>query len=209
MRRLGSGQLIVATHNTGKLAEMAALLEPFGVTVAGAGALGLPEPEETEATYLGNARIKAHAAAKATGHPCLADDSGIEVDALDGAPGVWTADWAMRPDGTRDFGMAMRRTWAELERRSAAEPRTARFRATLVLAWPDGEDAVFEGIAEGRLVWPPRGAAGHGYDPMFVPAGQDRTFAEMPEAEKNLLSHRADALRKFVTAMLDVRARGG
>ena len=202
MRRLGTGKLVVATHNAGKLAEMAALLAPYGVDVVGAAAMGLPEPEETEDSYLGNARIKAHAAARATGLPCLADDSGIEVDGLGGAPGVRTADWAMTPDGRRDFAMAMRRTWEALEERAIAEPRTARFRATLVLAWPDGQDIVFEGTSEGRLVWPPRGVMGHGYDPMFVPAGHSRTFAEMPEAEKNAISHRADALRRFVGTVL-------
>ncbi|MFZ5708897.1 MAG: non-canonical purine NTP pyrophosphatase [Pseudomonadota bacterium] len=202
MRRLGGDRLVVATHNPGKLAEMADLLAPWGIAVVGAGELGLPEPEETESTYVGNARIKAHAAARATGLPCLADDSGIEVDGLDGAPGVRTADWAVTPDGSRNFVMAMRRTWAELERRRTPEPRTARFRATLVLAWPDGHDVVFEGISEGCLVWPMRGEGGHGYDPMFVPAGQDRTFAEMSAEEKGRLSHRADALRKFTAVML-------
>ncbi|MFN0114840.1 MAG: non-canonical purine NTP pyrophosphatase [Paracoccaceae bacterium] len=202
MRRLARGPLVVATHNSGKLAEMAALLAPHGIVVRGAGELGLAEPEETEETYLGNARIKAHAAARATGLPCLADDSGIEVDQLGGAPGVRTADWAGVPGGGRDFLRAMTRTWDALERLGAPEPRTARFRATLVLAWPDGGEAVFEGVAEGRLVWPPRGAEGHGYDPIFVPGGQERTFGEMPEDEKNRLSHRAAALRLFVAAAL-------
>lgn len=200
------GRLVIATHNAGKLEEMAALLSPHGIAVVGAAALGLAEPAETEATYAGNARIKARTAVAATGLPCLADDSGIEVDGLDGQPGVRTADWAMTADGSRDFGLAMRRTWAELERCAAPEPRTARFRATLVLAFQDGQDLVFEGKSEGRLVWPPRGALGHGYDPMFVPVGHDRTFAEMTPDEKNAISHRADALRKFVAAV--VRGRG-
>ena len=206
MKQLDVGQLVVATHNAGKLAEMAAFLAPFGIAVVGAGTLGLPEPAETEDSYVGNARIKAHAAARATGLPCLADDSGIEVDGLDGAPGVRTADWAVQADGTRDFGLAMRRTWDELEVRAVPMPRTARFRATLVLAWPDGTDEVFEGVSEGHLVWPPRGIAGHGYDPMFVPNGEERTFAEMSDAEKNSMSHRADAFRRFADAVLSVPA---
>jgi len=197
MARLIGDRLLVATHNAGKLEEMAALLAPFGVQVVGAAELGLPEPEETESTFVGNARIKAHAAAKATGLPALADDSGIEVDALDGAPGVYTADWAETPNG-RDFGMAMTRTWAECEAKAAPLPRTARFRSTLVLAWPDGSDQVFEGKVEGTLVWPMRGAQGHGYDPMFMPVGHDVTFAEMDPALKNTISHRADAFAKFV-----------
>ncbi len=202
MRRLTGGRLLIATHNAGKLAEFAALLAPFGIAPVGAGELGLPEPDETEETYVGNARIKAHAAAKAAGIPALADDSGIEVDGLNGAPGVHTADWAVTPAG-RDFRVAMERTWAALETAAAPHPRKARFRATFVLAWPDGEDAVFEGQVAGQVVWPPRGASGHGYDPMFVPDGHVITFAEMAVAEKDQISHRADAFRKF-SAILGV-----
>jgi XTP/dITP diphosphohydrolase len=196
MRRLAGDRLLIATHNAGKLAEFAALLAPHGITPVGAVSLGLAEPEETEETYVGNARIKAHAAAKAAGMPALADDSGIEVDGLDGAPGVHTADWAVTPGG-RDFGVAMERTWAALEAVDAPYQRRARFRATFVLAWPDGEEAVFEGQVAGQVVWPPRGASGHGYDPMFVPDGHVITFAEMGVAEKDRISHRADAFRKF------------
>ena len=197
-----SGQrILVATHNRGKLEEMAQLFAPFGIAVEGAADRGLPEPEETEDTFVGNARIKAHAAARATGLPALADDSGIEVEALGGAPGVRTADWAILPGGGRDFAMAMRRTWDALEAVSAPVPRRARFRATLVLAWPDGRDEVFEGEVCGDLVWPPRGAMGHGYDPMFRPGGETRTFAEMSADEKNCLSHRADAFRKLTRWM--------
>ncbi|GAB4381899.1 RdgB/HAM1 family non-canonical purine NTP pyrophosphatase [Albidovulum sp.] len=205
MRRFTGDRLLVATHNRGKLEEIAALLEPYGIACIGAAELGLPEPEETETTFLGNARIKAHAAARATGLPALADDSGIEVDGLGGAPGVHTADWAETPRG-RDFEQAMRRTWEALEAAKAPYPRTARFRATLVLAWPDGHDEVFEGKVEGEVVWPMRGARGHGYDPMFQPAGHDRTFAEMPAAEKNRISHRADAFARLV-ACFEGRAR--
>ena len=197
MRRFTGDRLLVATHNQGKLEEIAALLEPFGITCVGAAELGLPEPEETESTFVGNARIKAHAAAQATGLPALADDSGIEVDGLGGAPGVYTADWAATPRG-RDFVQAMTRTWEELERAGAPYPRTARFRATMVLAWPHGHDEVFEGKVEGQVVWPMRGRQGHGYDPMFQPEGHAITFAEMDAAEKNRISHRADAFGKLV-----------
>ena len=197
MRKFGGDRLLVATHNKGKLEEIAALLAPYGITCVSAGDLGLAEPEETESTFVGNARIKAHAAVKATGLPALADDSGIEVDGLGGAPGVYTADWAMTPTG-RDFIMAMERTWRELEAANAPYPRRARFRATMVLAWPDGHDEVFEGKVDGQVVWPMRGKQGHGYDPMFQPDGYDLTFAEMDADEKNRISHRADAFAKLV-----------
>lgn len=203
MRKFQGDKLLVATHNKGKLEEIAALLAPFGISCVSAADMGLPEPAETESTFIGNARIKAHAAAKATGLPALADDSGIEVDGLGGRPGVYTADWAMMPGGGRDFHMAMSRTWAELETVSAPYPRRARFRATMVLAWPDGHDDVFEGKVEGQVVWPLRGAEGHGYDPMFQPDGHEFTFAEMDATEKNRISHRADAFRKLAAAFGD------
>jgi XTP/dITP diphosphohydrolase len=198
MRKFTKKRLLVATHNKGKLAEIAALLAPFGIECVGAAEMNLPEPAETETSFVGNARIKAHAAAKATGLPALSDDSGIEVDCLGGAPGVYTADWAETPTG-RDFTMAMTKTWEACDKIAAPEPRSARFRSTLVLAWPDGHDEVFEGKVEGHLVWPMRGALGHGYDPMFQPEGYDITFAEMDPAKKNEISHRADAFRKLVT----------
>lgn len=198
MRKFAEKRLLVATHNKGKLEEMTALLAPFGIECIGAAAMNLPEPEETETTFIGNARIKAHAAVKATGLPALSDDSGIEVDCLGGAPGVYTADWAETPNG-RDFTLAMTKTWDACEKAEAPEPRLARFRSTLVLAWPDGHDEVFEGKVEGALVWPMRGAAGHGYDPMFQPEGFDITFAEMDAAKKNEISHRADAFNKLIT----------
>ena len=197
MRGFSGKELLVATHNAGKLDEISALLAPYGITCVGAKAKALIEPEETETTFVGNARIKAHAAAKATGLPALADDSGIEVDGLGGAPGVYTADWAETPSG-RDFLKAMTRTWEELENAQAPYPRTARFRATMVLAWPDGHDEVFEGKVEGQVVWPMRGKQGHGYDPMFQPDGYEQTFAEMDPDLKNRISHRADAFRKLV-----------
>lgn len=197
MRKFAGDRLLVATHNAGKLEEIADLLRPFAVTVVSAGALGLPEPAETETTFIGNARIKAHAGAKASGLPTLADDSGITVDGLQGAPGVYTADWAETPQG-RDFVMAMTRVWAALETSAAPFPRLAQFRCTLVLAWPDGSDAVFEGMMPGQVVWPMRGNQGHGYDPMFQPDGYDQTFGEMDRWEKNKISHRAEAFRKLV-----------
>jgi XTP/dITP diphosphohydrolase len=201
-RRLDSLELVVATHNSGKLEEIRHLLAPYPVAVLSAGELALPEPEETESTFLGNARIKAHAAATASGLPALADDSGIEVDALGGAPGVYTADWAETPEG-RNFVHAMTRTWDALEAAEATYPRTARFRCTLVLAWPDGHEEVFEGKIEGQCVWPMRGEQGHGYDPMFQPTGKDITLGEMDRWEKNRISHRGDAFRKMVAACLD------
>lgn len=197
MRKFDSKTLLVATHNKGKLEEIAHLLDPFGVSVTSAAEMGLPEPAETEDSFVGNARIKAHAAARATGLPALADDSGICVDALGGQPGVYTADWAETPTG-RDFHMAMTRTWAALEDVQAPYPRRAQFRCTLVLAWPDGEDAVFEGIVPGQIVWPMRGEEGHGYDPIFQPDGFDITFGEMDRWQKNKMSHRADAFRKLI-----------
>lgn len=196
IRKFSGDTLLIATHNQGKLDEMAQLLAPFGITVVGAAEMNLPEPKETETTFAGNARIKAHAAAQATSLPALSDDSGIEIDALNGAPGVYTADWAETPQG-RDFVMAMTRTHNELEALNAPQPRTARFCCTLVIAWPDGHDEVFPGVMPGRVVWPMRGDQGHGYDPIFVPVGYDITFGEMDAHEKNRISHRADAVAKF------------
>ncbi|MGR3563332.1 MAG: RdgB/HAM1 family non-canonical purine NTP pyrophosphatase [Heliomarina sp.] len=196
-RKFVDKELIVATHNSGKLAEMVDLLGPFGITVRGAAELNLDEPEETESTFIGNARIKARAAVEATGLPALADDSGIQVDGLGGAPGVYTADWAETGNG-RDFVMAMERVNRELEAKNEPHPRTARFCCTLVLAWPDGHEEIFEGVMPGQVVWPMRGNNGHGYDPIFVPDGHDVTFAEMPTDLKNSISHRADAVSKLV-----------
>lgn len=196
MRRLTDPTLLVATHNAGKLEEIADLFGDFGISVIGAAQMNLAEPEETGATFVANARIKAHAAATATGLPALADDSGIEIDALDGAPGVHTADWAETPDG-RNFIMAMTRVHDELVSRDAVRPWTARFCCTFVLAWPDGHDEVFEGRMDGQIVWPMRGEQGHGFDPIFQPDGYDQTFGEMDRWEKNRISHRADAFRKL------------
>lgn len=200
MRAFSGDTLLVATHNTGKLEEIAHLLEPLGISVTSAREHDLPEPEETGTTFVENARIKAHAAAKATGLPALSDDSGIEIEALGNAPGVYTADWAETPQG-RDFDMAMRRAHDALEALNAPEPRRARFCCTLVLAWPDGHDEVFEGTVAGQIVWPMRGTQGHGYDPIFQPDGHDITFGEMDRWEKNRISHRAVAFGKLVKAL--------
>ena len=197
MRKFKGKELVIATHNNGKLEEIADLLAPYGVTLTSNADHGLPEPEETETTFVGNARIKAHAAAKATGLPALADDSGLMIDGLNGAPGVYTADWAETSQG-RDFGMAMQRAWDELEAVNAPAPRTAQFCCTLVLAWPDGHDEVFPGVMPGQIVWPARGSQGHGYDPIFRPEGYDVTFGEMDRWEKNKISHRADAFAKLL-----------
>ncbi len=196
-RRFDGDTLLVASHNKGKLEEMAHLFQPHGVTVKGAAEFGLPEPIEDGTTFVQNARIKAHAAAKATGLPALSDDSGIEIDALNNAPGVYTADWAETPNG-RDFVMAMRKTHDMLEAANAPHPRTARFCCTLVLAWPDGHDEVFPGVMPGQVVWPMRGEQGHGYDPIFVPQGHDITFGEMDRWEKNKISHRARAFELLI-----------
>lgn len=200
-------KLVIATHNAGKLAEFRDLLQDFGLDIVSAGELGLPEPEETGTTFIENARLKAHAAAQATGLIALSDDSGISVDALDGAPGVYTADWAGVP---RDFSRAMQKVQDLLVEKGATEPgqRGAQFNAILCLAHPDGRDMIFEGIAPGTLVWPPVGAQGHGYDPMFLPDGESKTFGQMSAAEKHSwapgkvgLSHRARAFAKFVEAV--------
>ena len=203
MRKLTEKRLLVATHNAGKLEEIRAMMAPHGIEVTSAGEMGLAEPAETESSFVGNARIKARAAMLATGLPVLADDSGISVDGLDGAPGVYTADWAETPNG-RDFLHAMTRTWNELDARGVAEPRTAQFRSTLILMWPDGHEEIFEGVAPGRLVWPPRGQGGHGYDPIFVPDGHDVTYAEMDPAEKNAISHRARAFAKLKAVLTEL-----
>ena len=201
-RRIGSSTLVIATHNAGKLKEIAALLEPHGVKCISAGSLGLPEPPETGTTFGQNALIKARAAAEASGMAALADDSGLSVDALDGRPGVYTADWAERQwfEGApgRDWYMAMGKVEGMLQQLGPDAGRTAAFHCVLALAWPDGEHVVYEGICTGALTWPPRGALGFGYDPVFVPTGLQRTFAEIEPAEKHAISHRADAFAKLV-----------
>lgn len=203
MRGIGP-RLVVASHNEGKVREIRELLAPFGIETVSAAELGLPVPEETEATFEGNAALKARAAAEAAGLPALADDSGLEIDALGGRPGVHTADWAETPAG-RDFGLAMRRAHDALAEAGAAEPAAARFVCVLCLARPGGAAETFRGEAEGRVVWPPRGDRGHGYDPMFEPAAGPAglTFAEMDPEAKNAISHRAAAFAKLLAALED------
>jgi XTP/dITP diphosphohydrolase len=209
MSRQLTGKLVVATHNPGKLKEMCELLAPYGIKAVSAGELGLPVPAETGHMFSENAAIKAHAAAKATGLPAFADDSGICVDALDGAPGIYSAEWAV----AKDFGPAMERIERELRRRDATAPveRRAHFVSALVLAWPDGHEELFEGRVFGTMVWPPRGSGGFGYDPMFQPDGSDKTFGEMSAEAKHgidwsrggaALSHRARAFVKLAEACL-------
>lgn len=203
-RRLSSGSLVIATHNAGKLKEISALLDPYGVRCISAGSLGLPEPAETGVTFAQNALIKARAAAEASGLAALADDSGLSVAALDGRPGVYTADWAERQwfEGApgRDWYMAMGKVEGMLAEQGPDVDRSAAFHCTLALAWPDGEYALYEGRCDGALVWPPRGTLGFGYDPIFVPEGYDTTFAEINLKETMGISHRADAFAKLVAA---------
>ena len=201
-RRLSSGSLVIATHNAGKLKEIQALLDPYGIKCLSAGSLGLPEPAETGTTFVENALIKARAAAEASGIVALADDSGLSVTALGGRPGVYTADWAERQwfegEPGRDWYMAMGKVEGMLAQQGTEAPRDAAFHCVLAIAWPDGEHAVYEGTAPGALTWPPRGTLGFGYDPVFVPRGYEQTFAEIAPEEKHRISHRADAFAKLV-----------
>jgi XTP/dITP diphosphohydrolase len=200
-RKLLPGRLVIASHNAGKVLEINELVAPFGIEAIAAGALGLPVPEEHEKSFMGNARIKALAAATASGLPALADDSGMEVMALGGRPGVHTADWAETPKG-RDFYRAMERVRQELEETGSSD-RSARFVCCLCLAWPDGRTEAFLGEVAGHLSFPPRGTMGFGFDPIFVPEGYDKTFAELDPATKHAISHRADAFRKLVATCLE------
>ena len=197
-------RIVIASHNAGKIREIVGLVAPYGIAVQSAKELGFVEPAETEDTFAGNARIKAHAAAKAANLPALSDDSGMMVDALDGAPGVYTADWAETPDG-RDFPMAMKKVWDLREAKVSPEPRHAQFCCTLCVAWPDGTDLIFDGTVGGRLVWPTRGTHGFGFDPMFLPDGETETFGEMDPARKHAMSHRAVAFAKLRAGLLDSR----
>lgn len=201
MRKLTENKLVLASHNKGKLVEIAELLKPFGKSVISAGDLGFTEPEETENSFEGNARIKAHFAAKSSGLPALSDDSGLEVSALDNAPGVYSADWAETPNG-RDFTMAMTQVWNKLEQTPTPAPYEARFVCVLCIAWPDGHDEIFRGTVGGTIVWPMRGPNGFGYDPVFQPLGKDQTFGEIDPTEKHAMSHRADAFHKLTTECL-------
>lgn len=213
MRKFEEQKLVLATHNAGKLKEIRELIGPMGIEVISAGELGLPEPPEHGTTFEDNAATKADAASMATGLVALSDDSGLVVDALDGAPGVYTADWAETEDGTRDFMMAMKKIEDLLQKKGVTAPkdRTARFVAVLCMRWPDGHREYFRGEAEGHLVWPPIGDDGFGYDPVFKPEGYDKTFGQMTSLEKHgwkpgqtdALSHRARAFKLLAESCLD------
>ncbi|SSC70386.1 unnamed protein product [Ciceribacter sp. T2.26MG-112.2] len=213
MRKLDTRTIVVASHNAGKIAEIADLIGPFGFSAKSAAELKFAEPDETGTTFEENAAIKALASARASGMPALSDDSGLVVDALDGAPGVYTANWAEREDGSRDFAMAMEKVEKALAERGATTPaqRSGRFVSVLCLAWPDGHTEMFRGEVEGTIVWPPRGTKGFGYDPVFQPEGFDTTFGEMTSEQKHgwkpgdaeALSHRARAFKLFVETCLE------
>ena len=212
MRKLDTKTIVVASHNAGKIREIEDLIGPFGFSAKSAAELKFEEPDETGTTFEENATIKALASAKASGLPALSDDSGLVIDALDGAPGVYTANWAEKEDGTRDFAMAMEKVEKALADKGAtdAKDRTARFVSVLCLAWPDGHTELFRGEVEGTVVWPPRGDKGFGYDPVFQPEGYETTFGEMSAEEKHgwkpgdaeALSHRARAFKIFVETCL-------
>jgi len=212
MRRLETMTIVVASHNAGKIAEIRDLIGPLGFEARSAADLAFAEPDETGTTFEENAAIKALAYAHAAGIPALSDDSGLVVDALGGAPGVYTANWAEREDGSRDFAMAMQKVEDALTEKGATDDeRTARFVSVLCLAWPDGHTEFFRGEVEGKVVWPPRGTQGFGYDPVFQPEGHERTFGEMSADEKHgwkpgeaeALSHRARAFKRFVETCLE------
>lgn len=197
-RKLQPGKLVIASHNEGKVREIRALLEPFGVTPVSAGSLGLPEPPETGTTFIANAEIKARSAADLSGLPALADDSGLAVEALGGDPGIYSARWAGE---AKDFGLAMRLVHEHMEKAGPEAGHDAHFVCALSICWPDGHVESFEGRVDGTIVWPPRGAHGFGYDPIFQPIGRDISFGEMDPDEKHAISHRADAFRKLVAAV--------
>jgi XTP/dITP diphosphohydrolase len=214
VRKLEPGRLVIASHNPGKVREIADLLGPYGIEPVSAAELDLPEPDEIGTTFIDNADLKARAAADLSGLPALADDSGLCVEALGDRPGIFSARWALADarvpaeagpgevSGDRDFNRAMRRVQDELEALGPDAGRNAHFICALALCWPDGHAEWFEGRVDGVLTWPPRGDKGFGYDPIFIPAGRETTFAEMDPAEKHAISHRADAFRKLVAALL-------
>lgn len=195
-------RLVIATHNPGKLREIAMLMEPLGIGCVGAAELGLPEPEEIGVTFADNADLKAREAADLSGLPALADDSGLCVDALHGSPGIFSARWAEDEDGNRDWMRAMERVWHDTEAAGPEAGHDAHFMCALAIAWPnDGQAETFEGRVDGTLVWPPRGDRGFGYDPMFMPASGDQTFGELDPQLKHRISHRSAAFRKLVEAL--------
>lgn len=199
-RRLEPGKLVIASHNEGKVREIGALLAPYGIEPVSAGSLGIPEPEETGTSFAANAELKARFSADLSGLVALADDSGLCVDALNGEPGVYTANWAETPTG-RDWGLAMQKVEDALQAKGPEAGRDAHFVCVLSLCWPDGHVESFEGRVEGRLTWPPRGTIGFGYDPVFVPNGYDNSFAELDPEVKHRISHRADAFHKLAEAV--------
>ena len=213
--KLTPGQLVIASHNEGKVREIRELLGPYGIEPVSAAELDLPEPDEIGATFIDNADLKARAAADLSGLPALADDSGLCVEALGDRPGIFSARWALADpsvapeagpgevNGERDFNRAMRRVQDELEALDEDSSRNAHFICALALCWPDGHSEWFEGRVDGILDFPPRGTNGFGYDPIFVPNGESRTFGEMDPAEKHAMSHRADAFRKLVAALIE------
>ena len=213
-RKLEPGRLVIASHNKGKVREIATLVGPHGIEPVSAAELDLPEPDEIGTSFIDNADLKARAAADLAGLPALADDSGLCVEALGDRPGIFSARWAIADphvppaagpgevEGERDFNLAMRRVWEELEKAGPDASRNAHFICALAVCWPDGHSEWFEGRVDGTLVWPPRGDRGFGYDPMFVPAGHDRTFGEMEPDEKHAISHRADAFAKLAAGLL-------
>lgn len=198
-RRLEPGRLVIASHNEGKVREIRDLLAPYGIEPVSAGSLGIPEPEETGTTFAANAELKARFSADLSGLVALADDSGLCVEALGGDPGIFSARWAGED---RDFGRAMALVHEKMAQAGEGAGRDAHFVCALALCWPDGHVETFEGRVDGTLVWPPRGDKGFGYDPMFVPLGETRTFGEYDPQEKHAVSHRADAFRKLVAAVL-------
>jgi XTP/dITP diphosphohydrolase len=201
MREIGP-KLVIATHNPGKLREIAALIEPLGIECVGAEELGLPEPEEIGVTFVDNADLKAREAADLSGFPALADDSGLCVDAIQDRPGIFSARWAEDAEGNRDWMRAMKKVWDEVQATEPDAPPAAHFVCALSLAWPnDGQTEAFEGRVDGTLTWPPRGDKGFGYDPIFVPIGHEQTFGEIDPEEKHKISHRADAFAKLVRAL--------
>jgi XTP/dITP diphosphohydrolase len=200
-RKLAPGKLVIASHNEGKVREIRALLAPYGIDPVSAASLGIPEPEETGTSFAANAELKARFSADLSGLVALADDSGLCVDALGGDPGVYTANWAETPNG-RDWKLAMRKVEEALQAQGPGAGRDAHFMCVLSLCWPDGHVESFEGRVEGTLAWPPRGTVGFGYDPVFVPLGDMRTFAELDPDEKHRISHRAAAFAKLVAALL-------
>jgi XTP/dITP diphosphohydrolase len=193
-RKFESAELVVATHNKGKLAEISEMFHGYNIKLYSAADLGLESPPETGTTFIENSVMKAQFVAKATGKIALADDSGLCVDALDGAPGVYTADWA-EEQGARDFNYAMKKIYDSM---GDAPNRKAQFVSVITLCWPDGHCETVEGFAHGQIVWPPRGQHGHGCDPIFMPDGYNITYAEMPAAEKNQISHRAESFRRMM-----------